>query len=43
MGFIGKKITLIKFKPPPPTLTLTNHVSIVKFVGMMWIIVSLDI
>jgi hypothetical protein len=40
MGIIGKRIALIHLKPPPPTLTLTNHVPIVKFMGMMKIIIS---
>ncbi len=40
MGIIGKRIGLIHLKPPPPTLTLTNHVPIVKFMGMMKIIIS---
>lgn len=51
MGIIGKRIVLIHLKPPglrwwlecpnePTTPTLTNHVPIVKFMGMMKIVIS---
>ncbi len=32
--------TIIPLKPPPPTLTLTNHVPIIIHMGVMYIIVS---
>jgi hypothetical protein len=35
VGFIKSMIALIHLKPPPPTLNLTNHVPIIKFMGMM--------
>lgn len=37
MGFIKKRITLIHPKSLLLTLTLTNHVPILKFMGIMWI------
>jgi hypothetical protein len=40
MEHIENKIVLIPFKPPLPTLTLTNHVPIVIHMGMMQIIIS---
>ncbi len=40
MGIIGKRIALIHLKPPPPTLTLTNHIPIMKFMGLMKIVIS---
>ncbi len=40
MGFIGRKFALIHFKLPHPTLTPTNYVPIVEFMGLMWIIIS---
>jgi hypothetical protein len=33
VGFIERRIALIQFKPPPPTLA--NQVPIIKFMGMM--------
>jgi hypothetical protein len=33
MGLVKKKIALIHFNSPFPTLTLTNHVPILKFMG----------
>jgi hypothetical protein len=35
VGFVEKTIALIHFKSPPPTLTLVNYVSILKFMGTM--------
>jgi hypothetical protein len=35
VGFIKRTIALIHLKPPLPTLNLTNHVPIIKFMGMM--------
>lgn len=35
VGLIRKVIVPIHLKPPPPTVTLANHVPIIKFVGMM--------
>jgi hypothetical protein len=35
VGFIERVIVLIHLKPPPPTLNLTNHVPIIKFMVMM--------
>jgi len=37
---VGDLVGFIHLKPPPQTLTQMNHVSIVTFMGMMWIIVS---
>jgi hypothetical protein len=34
VGFIERMIALIHLKPPPPTINLTNHVPIIKFMGM---------
>jgi hypothetical protein len=34
VGLIRKIIVPIHLKPPPPTVTLANHVPIIKFVGM---------
>jgi hypothetical protein len=34
------KITLIQLNSQFPTLTLANHVPIIKIINMMWIIIS---
>jgi hypothetical protein len=34
VGLIRKIIVPIHLKPPPPSVTLANHVPIIKFVGM---------